>query len=76
MMLRILYLVALIGAIGGDASAPEARDDENVRMGGEGFGNVVMLALLLGILIFGAIVVIAILALTGQFENSNVDPAV
>jgi hypothetical protein len=76
MMLRILYLIALIGAIGGDASAPDTRDDENVRMGGEGFGNVVMLALLLGILIFGAILVIAILALNGQFENNNVDPAV
>ena len=76
MMLRILYLIALIGAIGGDASAPDARDERNARMGGEGFGNVVMLALLLGVLIFGAILVIALLALNGQFDNSNVDPAV
>ena len=76
MMLRLLYLIALVGAIGGDAGAPDARDDDNVRMGGEGFGNIVMLALLLGILIFGAILVIALLALTGQFENTNIDPAV
>ncbi|HYI26028.1 MAG TPA: hypothetical protein VD767_11515 [Thermomicrobiales bacterium] len=71
MILRILYLVALLGVIGGDA-----RDDSDAKMGGEGFGNVVMLAVLVGILLLGAIVVIALLALNGQFENTNVDPAV
>ncbi len=70
MILRILYLVALLGVIGGDA-----RDNSDERMGGEGFGNVVMLVVLVGALILAGIIVVALLALNGQFENTNVDPA-
>ncbi len=69
MMLRILYLVALLGVIGSDA-----RDDSDERMGGEGFGNVVMLVVLAGAIILVGIVIVALLALNGQFENTNVDP--
>jgi hypothetical protein len=71
MILRILYLVALLGVIGSDA-----RDEDETRMGGEGFGNVVMLVVGLGALILIAIIVVALLALNGQFDNPNVDPAV
>ncbi len=76
MFLRVLYLVALIGLVGGGAAPTDTDDDESGRMGGEGFGNVVMLVAVLGVLVLGAIVAVAILALMGQFENTAVDPPV
>ena len=76
MLLRVLYLFALIGMVGSDAGASSANDDDDARMGGEGFGNIVMLAVGLGVLLLGAVVVIAILALTGQFESDTLDPRV
>lgn len=72
MLLRVLYLVALIGLVGGD-SRGSSHDEGERRVGGEGFGNIVMLVAMLGVLVLGAIVVIGILALTGQFENDVLD---
>jgi len=74
MLLRVLYLIALIGVVGGDARTSTTEDDENVRVGGEGFGNIVMLAVMLGVVVLGAIIVIAVLAATGQFESDVLDP--
>lgn len=74
MLLRVLYLIALIGVVGGDARTSAADDEDNVRVGGEGFGNIVMLAVMLGVVILGAIIVIAVLALTGQFESDILNP--
>jgi hypothetical protein len=66
----------LIGVVGGDARASSTTEDKDVRVGGEGFGNIVMLAVILGVVILGAIIVIAALALNGQFESDVVDPRV
>ncbi len=74
MFLRLLYLIALIGVVGGDARA--SSQDEDQKMGGEGFGNVMMLAVIIGALVIGAVLVLALLGLTGQFENTVVDPPV
>lgn len=52
------------------------RASEDVRMGGEGFGNVVMVVVAVGALILAAVVIFAILALTGQFENDLLRPPV
>lgn len=76
MLLRVLYLIALIGVVGGDSRATANDDDDGVRMGGEGFGNVVMLFVILGAVVLLGVIVIGILALTGQFENTVVDPPV
>jgi hypothetical protein len=73
MLLRVLYLIALIGVVGGD-SRTSAEQDEDGRIGGEGFGNIVMLAMMLGVVVLVAIVVLAALALTGQFESDILDP--
>ena len=73
MLLRVLYLIALIGVVGGDSRA-SAEQDEDGRIGGEGFGNIVMLAMMLGVVVLVAIVVLAALALTGQFESDILDP--
>jgi hypothetical protein len=76
MLLRVIYLIALIGLVGSDSSAPATSDDDNARMGGEGFGNVVMLFVLLGGLVLLGIITLAVLALTGQFDNEMVNPPV
>ncbi len=91
MVFRLLYLVALIGAVGGDARHGAGDDSRNtvggdtqnatgvsneeVRLGGEGFGNIVMLFVVVGALVLLAIVAIAMLGLSGQFENELTDPA-
>ncbi len=91
MLFRLLSLVALIGSVGGDArhnAGDDSRntvggdsqnttgeDDKEARMGGEGFGNIVMLFVVVGALVLLAIVAIAMLGLSGQFENELTDPA-
>ena len=77
MLFRILYLIALIGVIGHDSGpAPRVEPDEERRMGGEGFGNIVSLVALLGVAVLAAIVILAVLALSGQFANEIIDPPV
>jgi hypothetical protein len=49
---------------------------EEERMGGEGFGNIVMLFVILGVLVLAAVVIFAVLALSGQFLNPYLDPPV
>lgn len=73
MFLRLMYLIALLGVVGSDA---RTKDEEEPRMGGEGFGNVVMLMVIVGGLVVAGVVVFAMLALFGQFENTIVDPPV
>jgi uncharacterized membrane protein len=49
---------------------------EEERMGGEGFGNIVMLMAILGALVLVAIIIFAALALSGQFINPHMDSPV
>ncbi len=49
---------------------------EDVRMGGEGFGNVVMLMVIIGALVLVGVVVFAMLGLSGQFLHPYLDPPV
>lgn len=80
MIFRMLYLIALIGLVGrdsgtGDREVVLVEDEEHEqRMGGEGFGNVVSLVVLIGVVLLAAIIILAVLSLTGQFENELVDP--
>lgn len=77
MLFRVLYLIALIGLVGRDSGPASSNPEvEEQRMGGEGFGNVVSLVFLIGAAALAAIVILAILALTGQFANDIIDPAV
>lgn len=78
MLLRLLYLIALIGVVGGDSRPSTASEDDpgEPRLGGEGFGNIVMLFVVLGALVLLGIIVIAILGLGGQFEHELADPPV
>jgi hypothetical protein len=47
-----------------------------MRMGGEAFGNVMMLAVIVGALVLAGVVVFALLALNGQFLHPYLDPPV
>ena len=58
----------------GEQFAESGANEE--RMGGEGFGNVVMLMVILGALVLAAVVIFALLALNGQFINTHMDPPV
>ena len=51
-------------------------DAEEERMGGESFGNIVMLMVVLGALVLVAVVIFAALALGGQFLHPHMDPPV
>jgi hypothetical protein len=71
MLLRLLFLISLLGY----ATGPDARErEEDDKLGGEGFGMIVMLFVGLGLLLLLALVVLAILAVTGQFDSEFMDP--
>ncbi|HEV2066303.1 MAG TPA: hypothetical protein VGR08_05660 [Thermomicrobiales bacterium] len=83
MIFRVLYLIALIGVVGRDPGSGDSRvvrverieeDQPERRMGGEGFGNIVSLVVLIGVVVLAAILILAVLAFTGQFEKELIDP--
>lgn len=80
MIFRILTLMSLIGMVSSGTSVGGASEnepeEEDVRMGGEGFGNIVNLVALIGAAILVIVIVIAILSLSGQFVNDRIDPPV
>jgi len=75
MLFRLLYLIALIGVVGGDSRNTTGEDNGEARLGGEGFGNIVMLFVVVGVLVLLGIIALAMLGLSGQFENEMTDPA-
>jgi hypothetical protein len=69
MLLRLLLLIAMLGVTG-----PDARSEEDRKMGGEGLGTMVNLFAGLGVITLAVLIVLAILALTGQFDSDLLDP--
>jgi hypothetical protein len=69
MLLRLLFLISLLGYSAG----PDAREKRQ-KLGGEGFGTVVNIAVGIGAIILIALVIIAIMATTGYFESDLLDP--
>lgn len=76
MLLRMLMLLVLVAQM--KLNTVDASDDEVERepMGGEGFGTIVQLFVLLGVLVLAVLIVLGILSLTGQFDMEFVDPEV
>lgn len=76
MILRMLMLLVLVAQM--KLNTINASDDEGERepMGGEGFGTIVQLFVLLGALVLAVLIVLGILSLTGQFDMEFVDPEV
>ena len=70
MLLRLLFLIAMLGY----TSGPDARPEEERGRGGGGFGTVVSLVAIVGVIILAALVVLAVLAVMGRFESDLLDP--
>lgn len=72
MLLRLLFLLTFLGY----ATGPDYREEEDQRLGGQGFARVVLLVAALGLVTVGALVVLAVMALTGNFDMPNFDPVI
>lgn len=72
MLLRLLFLISFLGYTTG----PDYREEEEQRLGGQGFARVVLLVVALGLVTIGVLVVLAVMALTGSFDMPNFDPLV
>jgi hypothetical protein len=69
MLLRLLFLISLLGY----ATGPDAREKRQ-KLGGESFGTIVNIFVGIGAIVLLALVVIAIMAVTGYFESDLLDP--
>jgi hypothetical protein len=74
MIVRTLLLLSLVLQMKLNTIDASGDEDEPGNMGGEGFGNIVQIVALLGLLALGVLIVLGILSLTGQFEMEFVDP--
>lgn len=70
MLLRLLFLISLLGY----ATGPDAREEDDEKLGGEGFGTIVTLFVGIGVLILLALIAALVLAVTGYFDSDLMDP--
>lgn len=68
MLFRLLLLLNLMGL----SIGPDARDED--ELGGKGFGTIVQVFVGIGALVLITLVVLGVLALTGQFDLEHFDP--
>jgi len=71
MLLRLLFLIAMMGYTG-----PDARSTEERKPTGGAFGTIVGLFTALGAVVLAVLIVLAILVITGQFDADLWDPLV
>jgi hypothetical protein len=72
MLLRLLFLISFLGY----ATGPDYREEDEERLGGQGFGRIVILLAGLGVLVVAGLVVLAIMAITGSFDMEFFDPVI
>ncbi len=72
MLLRLLFLISLLGY----STGPDAREEDDEKLGGEGFGTIVMLVAGLGLILLIGLIVLAVMSLMGQFDSDLMDPIV
>jgi hypothetical protein len=72
MLLRLLFLISFLGYTTG----PDYREEEEEKLGGQGFGMIVILLAGLGVLVLIGLVVLAVMAITGSFESEFFDPVI
>lgn len=68
MLFRLLLLLNILGLSVG----PDAREEE--ELGGKTFGTIVQIFTALGFLTLAVLIVLGIMALTGQFDIEYFDP--
>jgi len=72
MLIRIMTMLSLLNLMGSGYSSYDTPEDES--MGGEGFGGVVQVVAFLGVLVLIGLVILGIMAVTGQFTDEFADP--
>ncbi len=72
MLLRLLFLLTFLGY----ATGPDYREEDDQRLGGQGFARIVLLVAALGLVTVSALVVLAVMALTGSFDKQFFDPVI
>jgi hypothetical protein len=72
MLMRLLFLISFLGYTTG----PDYREEEETRLGGQGFARIVLLVTALGALTLIGLIVLAIMALTGTFDAEFFDPVI
>lgn len=70
MLLRLLFLISILGYTAG----PDTSDASEKKMGGETMGKIVLLFVGIGALVLLALVVLAVMAVTGAFDSELLDP--
>lgn len=69
MLFRLLFLLTLLGF----SAEPDYREEEE-RLGGQGFGGIVIAFVAIGALVLIGLIVLAIMALMGNFEIDTLRP--
>lgn len=72
MLLRLLFLISFLGYTTG----PDYREEEDSRLGGQGFARVVLVLAALGMLTVIALAVLAVMSITGNFDAEFFDPVI
>ncbi|HLU35247.1 MAG TPA: hypothetical protein VKZ61_05705 [Thermomicrobiales bacterium] len=72
MLLRLLFLISFLGYTTG----PDYREEEEDKLGGQGFGALVLLFAGLGVLVLIGLIVLAVMSITGNFESEFFDPVI
>lgn len=72
MLLRLLFLISFLGYTTG----PDYREEEDSRLGGQGFARVVLVMAGLALLTVIALAVIAVMSMTGSFDAKFLDPII
>ena len=72
MLLRLLFLISFLGYTTG----PDYREEEDSRLGGQGFARVVLLVAGIGLLTVLGLAVLAVMSITGSFDAEFFDPVI
>jgi hypothetical protein len=72
MLLRLLFLISFLGYTTG----PDYREEEEEKLGGQGFGMIVLLFAGLGVLVLIGLIVLAVMSMTGNFDSEFFDPVI
>ena len=72
MLLRLLFLISFLGYTTG----PDYREEEDSRLGGQGFARIVLIFAGLALLTVIALAVLAVMSITGNFDAEFFDPVI
>lgn len=72
MLLRLLFLISFLGYTTG----PDYREEDEQRLGGQGFARVVLFLAGIAALVVAGLVVLAVMSLMGNFDMDFFDPVI